>query len=83
MVPTKSALWRIKLVLEDDFLESLKTLRDQLLESSNQTFDIPESIDLLSINLAKSSLSSPEKFSSVTLKVLSQVPEEDIIEVFV
>lgn len=82
MPPTKRPQWKVKLIHEDDFLMSLESLQKKLLESSNQPFRNPENMELLAINLVKTPRSSPETLSSITPKVLSHIPDEDIIEVF-
>lgn len=83
MPPIKSQQWKVKLIHEDDFLMSLESLQSKLLESTNQPFRSPENMELLAINLVQTPRSSPETLSSITPKVLSRIPDEDIIEVFV
>lgn len=82
-LPKKSLKWTIKLVQEDDFLSSLESQRKKLLQETNLSSDIPQDLELLAINLLPTHSSSYESLSSVTPKILSQIPDEDIIEVSV
>ena len=74
--------WTIRIIPEDDFLESVRELTQRPEISSNRSFDNPENMELLAINLLKTPLSSPD-LSLHTPKVLSKVFDEDIIEVFI
>jgi hypothetical protein len=79
-MPSKTGLkWTIKIVQEDDFLSSLQAQQSRMKVSTNQSLRNPEDMELLAINLLK----TPESLSSNSPKILSRIPDEDIIEVFV
>lgn len=82
MTKLTSLKWTIRIIREDDFLMSVGELTKRPEVSSNPSFDNPESMELLAINLLKTPLSSPD-LSLHTPKVLSKVLDEDIIEVFI
>ncbi len=78
--PTETQQWTLKIVSESDFVKVLKQHMPKGLELSNPSSHSPELLELLAINLLK----TPD-FTNVyqEQKVLSVVPEEDIIEVFI
>ncbi len=80
--PKVTPLWKLKVMCETDFLSALKQYNPTGRVSSNRSCHNPEDLELLAINLCKTPLSSPEK-TFHTPKVLSVVPDEDIIEVFI
>jgi len=80
--PKRDQKWSIKVVLEEDFLQAIEGLQEIKLLGPNQSYDNSENMELLAINL----LQTPSKSSDLsfnTPKILSKVPNEDIIEVFV
>jgi hypothetical protein len=80
--PIRSQQWSVKVVSEHNFLNSLKQYIPTDKVSSNQSSHIPVDLELLTINQLKTPVSSPE-MTFHTPKVLSVVPDSDIIEVFI
>lgn len=81
-IPTDTQQWTLKIMSESDFVKVLEQHNPKGRVSSNQTSCNPEHLELLAINLLK----APEILSDWTLvspKVLSSIPDEDIIEVFI
>ena len=74
--------WITTQVLEQDFLSSIKELTAKEGAISNPSYHDPIDIDLLTINVLKSSDDSCEELLE-SKKVLSRIPEHDIIEVFI
>lgn len=72
--------WTLKVVSEKDFLTVLKQQHPKGLISSNQSSPNPEYLELLAINLLKTSKNESELKQR---KTLSLIPDEDIIEVFI
>lgn len=74
--------WTLKLMSESDFLTVLKQHKPKGIVSPNQSSCSPASLELLTINLAK----TPENcldWAYTSKKILSVIPDEDIIEVFI
>lgn len=82
MNPKEAPLWRLKLVLEDDFLLAIERYRPTEKVSSSQSLGNPEKLELLSVNLLKT-LVDPLYETYETPKFLGSVREEDIIQVFI
>jgi hypothetical protein len=82
MLPKEVLLWRLKIVSEDDFLSVIRQHKttDQVL--SSQSSNYPEKLELLAINLLKTPVRLPSE-PCETPKFLCNVPDEDIIEVFI
>lgn len=80
--PTEDLQWTIRVVCVHDFLEAIKQSIPIGTESTNQTYQNPEELELLAINLVKTHPPSLDK-PFHTPKVLSRVHDEDIIEVFI
>jgi len=73
---TKATLqWTLKVVSEKDFLTVLRQQHPKGLISSNQSSHDPEYLELLAINLLKTSKGES--------KTLSLIPDDDVIEVFI
>lgn len=82
MPPKAIPQWTLKIVCRNDFLSVLQHNMPKELVSSNQSFHNPEYLELLAINLLKTPENSCD-FAFNTPKVLSAIPEEDIIEVYI
>lgn len=78
--PTKVVLWRLKLLYEQDFLDVIRSHTSKKQVSTKQSFEDPQKLELMSINILKQDVSS-EKCE--TAKILCSVPQEDVIEVFI
>ena len=78
--PREAQQWTLKIVSESDFSKVLEQHRPIGQELSNPSSHSPEYLELLAINLLKTPASSRASQNS---KVLSVVPDEDIIEVFI
>ena len=74
--------WKIKPILEKDFLEIIEEHTGKMIGSTNPNIENSEEMELLSINL-KTSTSLLGTFSICTSKILNKVSNDDIIEVFV
>lgn len=81
-LPKTDLKWTIRIIPEDDFLKSIPSLEYKNPATTNQSFDNSESMELLAINLLKTPRPSND-LSCNTPKILSKVPNEDIIEVFI
>lgn len=79
--PKVALQWKWTLVEEQDFLRVLERSMPTKEVSSNQSCYSPEHLELLAINLLRTRDSLV--FPHDTPKVLSCVPDEDIIEVFI
>jgi len=78
--PIGLQLWKFVLFEQNDFLEILASKTPRKRADTNQTFCIPENLELLAINLLK----TPKVCLDFdTHKILSSVPDEDIIEAFI
>lgn len=79
--PKVAQQWKWTVVEEQDFLRVLERSMPTKEVSSNQSCYSPDHLELLAINLLK----TPDSlvFPHDTPKVLSCVPDEDIIEVFI
>lgn len=71
--------WTLQVISESDLLSVIKHKQGGV--SSIQSSHFPDHLELLAMNLLKPSKSSDSPF--YTPKVLSRVPDEDIIEVFI
>lgn len=80
--PKATQQWTLKIMLEHDFLMAIKQNNPTGQVSANQTYGSPEDLELLAINLVKTPESSLDRTFN-TPKVLSLLPDEDIIEVFI
>ena len=80
--PKAPQLWKLKVVSENDFLTAIKRCKPTKKESSNQSFDSPLALELLTMNLLKTPCDLVD-WTFNTPKALSVIPKEDIIEVFV
>jgi hypothetical protein len=80
--PKESQLWKLKVVSENDFLMAIKRYKPTRKESSNQSFDSPLALELLTMNLLKTPGDLVD-WTFNTPKALSVIPNEDIIEVFI
>lgn len=80
--PKECPRWKTKLICEKDFLLALKHKMPIEKVSPSQSFDNPESLELLAINPVKTPRNALV-WPFNTPKVLSVVPDEDIIEVFI
>jgi hypothetical protein len=80
--PKEAEQWTLKIVPADDFLSAIKQCNTKGQVSSNQSSHNPEELELLAINLVKTPPNSVH-WTFNTPKVLSGVPDEDIIEVFI
>lgn len=74
--------WTLKVMSENDFVRVLSQNNKRESVSSNQPSHSPEYLELLAINLLRTS-EDVSDWTYNTPKVLSSVPEEDIIEVFI
>ena len=81
--PRKDLQWTLKIVRESDFLDLLESQKMLHLELTNQPSHSSENMELLAINLLETPESCSEHLSSNTPKHLCNVPNEDIIEVFI
>ena len=81
-LPKRNRQWTTTQVLEQDFLSSIKELTAKEGALSNPSYHDPIDIDLLTINALNCSYGSCEELFE-TKKVLSRIPEHDIIEVFI
>ena len=82
MPPKEILLWRLKSVSEDDFLSVIRQYVPREIISSSQSSNNPEMLELLAINILKTtSYLSTE--TCETPKFLCNIPDEDIIEVFI
>ena len=70
----------IKLIPAKSFLEAVSAHKCKMLGVPTQSFRAPESLELLSICLQKS-LCTPDPLNSV--KILDEVSEQDVIEIFI
>ena len=82
IVPRGHVLWTLKLVPENGFLQALTQQHTIRQVSTNPSFHNPEDMELLAINLLKSPLSYLDSAFN-TPKILSNIADEDIIEVFI
>lgn len=82
MLPKEVQLWRLKVVCECDFLSVIEQKRPTEKVSSSQSSKNPEMLELLAINLLKTPSRLPSATQQTT-KFLCNVPDEDIIEVFI
>ena len=80
--PKVSLQWTIKVVGVHDFLKAIKQRIPKGKVLPSQSSNNPEELELLAINLAKTRQSSPDRTFD-TPKVLSAIPDDDIIEVFI
>lgn len=80
--PKGSQLWKLKVVSENDFLMAIKRYKPTRKESSNQSFDSPLVLELLTINLLKTPCDLVD-WTFNTPKALSVISNDDIIEVFI
>jgi hypothetical protein len=80
--PTETQQWKLKVVSEHDFLQAIALHRPKGRVSSNQSFDSPEALELLTINLLKTP-GNPLDWTCKTSKGIGIIPDEDIIEVFI
>ncbi len=80
--PKVAPQWKLKVMSENDFLSVLRRQKPIRQVSSNRSSDYPEELELLAINLLRNSENDLD-WTSNTPKVLSVVPGEDIIEVFI
>lgn len=77
---TKHLQWTIKLVPASDFLSALNSHKREKVGVSNQSFRNLESLELLTMCLQK----PPHLSGSLnTPKILDEIPDEDVIEVFI
>ena len=74
--------WNLKIISQRDFLSVLEKYMPSRQISCSNSFNCPESLELLSINLIKSRELSPV-CSHDTLKGLCRVADEDVIEIFI
>ena len=81
-IDSPGSKWTTKLIHSDDFLSALEDQGNLRIDLSNPSFDSSEHMELLAINLQPQK-SCPDPLSMFTPKVLSRVPDEDIIEVMV
>ncbi len=79
--PKASQLWKYIVVEQRDFLLALEQSMPREIGETNQSCYIPEHLELLTINLLKTPLDRLRPYE--TPKVLSCIPDEDIIEVFI
>lgn len=80
MTPKADRQWRIKRVSQNDFLASIEQCKSISREYTNQTSDIPISMELLAMNLGKNADFDPTYF---TPKILDNINASDMIEVFI
>lgn len=80
--PKVNLRWTIKIVCIHDFLEAIKQHIPKGIVLPSQSSHNPEELELLTINLLKNHQSVLDRTFD-TPKVLSAIPDEDIIEVFI
>jgi len=80
--PKVSLQWTIKVVCVHDFLKAIKRRIPKGKVLPSQSSHNPEELELLTINLAKTHQSDLARTFD-TPKVLSAIPDDDIIEVFI
>lgn len=81
--PEKRSLWKVKLIHIDDFLQSLENLLLRVLGATHKPLPDSENMELLAINLVKNPLTLREGLELASQKVLSNVNDEDEIQVFI
>lgn len=79
--PTVTRQWTLKVVSERDFLRVLEQRMPTAKESPSQSSYNPECLELIAINLLKTPENPSRSLNTPT--VLSKIPDEDIIEVFI
>ena len=79
--PKASQLWKYVVVEQNDFLRVLEQSMPRKQGETNQSCYSPEHLELLAINLLKTPRDRRRTYE--TPKVLSCIPDEDIIEVFI
>lgn len=75
--PIRSHKWKVRLIYEDDFFVAMQLLQKDEMSVTKQTYR-PDSLKFLAMNMIESQNSDGN-----TLKVLSIIPDEDIIEIFI
>jgi hypothetical protein len=78
----KCLKWTATILLESDFLVSLRKPEEIKEELSSPSFHNPVCMELLTINLSKNP-QHPSETSFNTPKTLNMLPSEDIIEIFI
>lgn len=74
--------WKYVLIEKNEFLQVLKACFSEWKIPSNLSYNCPEHLELLAINL----LNFPDQltmFPEDSTKILSCIPDEDVIEVFI
>ncbi len=80
--PKVSLQWKIKIVCVHDFLKAIRQRIPKGKVLPSQSSRNPEELELLTINLERTPQISLDRTFD-TPKVLSAIPDDDIIEVFI
>lgn len=78
---SQDAPWKVRVLREIEFLAVLNIQKNRRCESLTQSFSISDYMDMLAMNLVKTSFASSQ--SLVSPKMLDIISDDDVIEVFI
>lgn len=82
-MPSKDQPWRLRLIHESDFEKIRRSRKRSGQGSSNLSSHMLEDTELLTTNLLKTLSCLENPLSLLSKKIISKVPDEDVIEVFI